>query len=93
MYANALLMGILAYVALRQAMDKFPAEYRFVKNQAVAKFFGIWCFIVTGACCVFGMYDKDPFTFALNVIAPVVLCALGLIMPKLAEKERREGKR
>ena len=82
-----------AYVALRQAMDKFPAEYRFVKNQAVAKFFGIWCFIVTAACCVLGMYDKDPFTFALNVIAPVVLCALGLIMPKLAEKERREGKR
>ena len=82
-----------AYVALRQAMDKFPADYRFVKNQAVAKFFGIWCFIVTAACCVLGMYDKDPFTFALNVIAPVVLCALGLIMPKLAEKERREGKR
>ena len=82
-----------AYVALRQAMDKFPADYRFVKNQAVAKFFGIWCFIVTAACCVLGMYDKDPFTFALNVIATVVLCALGLIMPKLAEKERREGKR
>ena len=82
-----------AYVALRQAMDKFPADYRFVKNQAVAKFFGIWCFIVTAACCVLGMYDKDPFTFALNVIAPVVLCALGLIMPKLAEKERREGRR
>ncbi len=58
-----------AYVALRQAMDKFPADYRFVKNQAVAKFFGIWCFIVTGACCVLGMYDKDPFTFALNYIA------------------------
>ena len=35
----------VAYVALRGAIDRIPAEYRFVKNQAVAKFFGIWCFL------------------------------------------------
>ena len=83
----------VAYIAMRKAIEKFPAEYRFVKNQFVAKFFGWWCFIVTAACCILGMYDKDPFTFALNVIAPVVLCLLGIIMPKIAEKERLEGKR
>ena len=33
-----------AYIALRNAYDTIPAEYRFVKNQAVAKFFGGWCF-------------------------------------------------
>lgn len=43
---------------------------------------------MTLICCIMGMYNKDPFTFALNVITPVVLTALGIIMPKLAECER-----
>ena len=68
-----------AYIALRNAYDTIPAEYRFVKNQAVVKFFGGWCFAVTAVCCGLGMYDKDPFTFALNVITPVVLTVLGFI--------------
>ena len=82
----------VAYLALRKAVDKIPAEYRFVKNQAVAKFFGAWCFIVTAACCILGMYSDDPFTFALNVITPVVLTALGLIMPQIAKREQQKEK-
>lgn len=80
----------VAYLALRGAIDKIPAEYRFVKNQAVAKFFGVWCFIVTAACCILGMYSDDPFTFALNVITPIVLTALGLIMPQIAKREQQK---
>lgn len=79
----------VAYLGLRKAYDRVPAEYRFVKNQKVAYFFGGWCLFVTAICCIMGMYNKDPFTFALNVITPVVLTALGLIMPKLAERERK----
>ena len=79
-----------AYLALRNNFDKIPAEYRFVKNQVVAKFFGIWCFAVTATCCILGMYDKDPFTFALNVITPVVLTVLGVILPKIAEAEQKK---
>lgn len=82
----------VAYVALRGAIDRIPAEYRFVKNQAVAKFFGIWCFLVTAASCILGMYDKNPFTFALNVITPVVLVALGLILPEIAKREQKNKK-
>lgn len=78
----------VAYLALRKAYDKIPAEYRFVKNQKVAFFFGGWCFFVTAACCIMGMYSKESLTFALNVITPIVLTALGLIMPKLAQRER-----
>ncbi|MBP3819962.1 MAG: amino acid permease, partial [Butyrivibrio sp.] len=73
-----------AYIALRKAGDKFKPEYRFVKNQGVALFFGIWCFGVTAASCILGMYDADPFTFALNVITPLVLTALGVILPMIA---------
>ena len=82
-----------AYIALRNAYDTIPAEYRFVKNQAVAKFFGGWCFAVTAVCCVLGMYDKDPFTFALNVITPVVLTVLGFILPALAKREQSAAKK
>ncbi|MCR4781623.1 MAG: amino acid permease [Lachnospiraceae bacterium] len=81
-----------AYLALRKARDRFNPEYKFVKNQGVAYFFGGWCFLVTAACCILGMYDKDPFTFALNVITPVVLVLLGLILPFIAKKERENNK-
>lgn len=78
----------VAYLALRKAYDRIPAEYRFVKNQKIAMFFGGWCFFVTAACCIMGMYSKEPLTLALNIITPIVLTALGLIMPKLAQRER-----
>lgn len=80
----------VAYIALRKAIKRIPAEYRFVKNQKVAMFFGGWCFLVTAACCIMGMYNKDPFTFALNVITPVVLTLLGLIMPQIAKHEKHK---
>ena len=41
---------------------------------------------MTLICCIMGMYNKNPFTFAMNVITPVVLT--GIIMLKLAECER-----
>ena len=78
-----------AYIALRNKYTEINAEYRFVKNQAIAKFFGFWCFGVTAVCCVLGMYDKDPFTFALNVITPVVLTLLGIILPEIAKREKK----
>ncbi len=81
----------IAYLALRKAYDTIPAEYRFVKNQAAARFFGVWCFILTAACCILGMYSDDMFTMALNIITPIVLTALGMIMPYLAKKERERN--
>ena len=77
-----------AYIALRNAMDKFPAEYRFTKNQFMAKFFGWCCFAVTFIFCILGMYSTDTFTMILNIITPIVLVALGMIMPVLAKKEQ-----
>ena len=78
----------VAYLALRKAINTIPAEYRFVKNQGVANFFGVWCFLVTAACCLMGMYDPDPFTLALNIITPVVLTLLGIILPQIAKREQ-----
>lgn len=80
----------VAYLGLRKAIGRIPAEYRFVKNQAVAKFFGGWCFAVTAVCCFLGMYSTDPFTFALNVITPIVLTALGILLPQIARREKEK---
>lgn len=82
----------VAYIAMRKSLDRFPAEYRFVKSQAAARFFGIWCFALTLLSCISGMYSEDTFTMLLNIITPFILAALGFIMPLLAKRERRRGK-
>lgn len=82
----------IAYIALRKAADKFHPEYRFVKNQGIALTAGIWCFVVTAFCCIFGMYvEGDPASTALNVITPFVLTALGLILPIIKKNEKTAG--
>lgn len=78
----------VAYLALRKSQNKFHADYRFTENQAVAKFFGVWCFSLTLICCILGMYSDDKFTMILNIVTPVFLAALGVIMPLLAKRER-----
>lgn len=71
-----------AYIMLRKAAnEKFPREYMFVKSKGFGLFWGVWCFIVTFACCVLGMIDSDPMTMTLNIVTPIVLLLLGLIFP------------
>ena len=78
-----------AYIALRKAAGKFHPEYRFVKNQGIALTAGVWCFFVTAACCLLGMYvEGDMASTALNVIPPFVLTALGLILPEIKKREK-----
>lgn len=79
----------LAYIMLRKKLKQFNPEYKFVKNQGVAYFFGFWCFFVTAFCCILGMYKEgDLFTTLLNVITPIVLTALGLILPMIKKREK-----
>lgn len=81
-----------AYIALRKARDKFHPEYRFTKNQPVALVMGFWCFFVTAACCIMGMYSDDLFTMFLNVVTPIVLTALGTILPLIKKNEKASTK-
>ena len=93
-HVNAVCMPIrylwvfLAYIMLKKGMDKFPAEYRFVKGKKLGMFFGGWCFLVTAAACIGGIYSDDLFEMALNIIIPLFLLGLGLIMPQLAKRNR-----
>ncbi len=78
-----------AYIMLRKAGEKFNPEYKFVKNQAVAIFAGCWCFFVTAASCLLGMYvEGDMFNTFLNILTPIVLAALGVILPMIAKREQ-----
>ena len=78
-----------AYIALRKGIEKFNPEYRFAKSQGVAYFFGFWCFIVTAACCILGMYVQgDIGSTLLNVITPIVLTLLGIILPIIKKYEK-----
>ena len=82
-----------AYIALRKSLNKFNPEYKFTKNQTVALVAGGWCFFVTAVCCLLGMYvEGDIASTALNVITPVVLTALGLILPEIKKRETAKAK-
>lgn len=78
----------IAYIGLRKAYNKIPADYRFVKNQGLAYFFGGWCFLVTAACCIMGVYSPDKFTLTLNILAPIVIFGLGMILPIIKKYEK-----
>lgn len=78
----------VAYIMLQKNSEKFHREYHFVKNRTVATVFGWWCFFVTAACCILGMYKQgDIYTTLLNIITPIVLVALGLILPAIRKRE------
>lgn len=77
----------VAYFLLRKQIEKFPSEYRFTKNNTLALVAGAWCFIVTAACCIMGMYSTDPMTLFLNIATPIVLVLLGLIMPLIRKRQ------
>ncbi|WP_411168176.1 amino acid permease [Clostridium sp. MB05] len=86
----------LAFIMLKKYSDKFKSDYKFVKNNKIALGFGIWCFFFTAFACIMGMfptgvelYSKDWwFRISLNVITPFVLLGLGLILPKIARKDK-----
>ena len=82
-----------AYFMLRKVADeKFPRAYKFVKNQAIGKFFAILCFLIVLVFSVLGMYSPDGFTMFLNVVTPIVLTLLGLIFPVIRRKQdERDG--
>lgn len=77
----------LAYIMLKKAGDKFGRQYYFVKSDKLGIILGAWCFFVTAFSCVLGMYNKDKFTMFLNIATPLVLFALGLILPAIRKKE------
>lgn len=87
----------LAFFLLSKHMEKYHSEYMFLKNKTLGMIVGGWCFFFTAFACIMGMVPKvdfgaNPgswwFQFALNVITPIVLIALGLILPAIARRQQ-----
>ncbi len=76
-----------AYIALRKQQAKFETSYQMTKSQPLAYTAGVWCFGITAACCIFGIYSPHSFTLFLNIITPIILVALGLILPAIKKHE------
>lgn len=88
-----------AYMMLNKQIEKFHSDYKFVKNKTVGFAIGLWCFLFTAFACILGMipkidYQADKktwwFQMALNIAVPFLFTALGLILPKIAQKEQRK---
>lgn len=73
------------YNMKKKEMD--DGAFKFTKSKGAGMFWGAWCFILTLACCILGMYSENPVTFALNVATPIILVGLGLIFPVIRKKE------
>ena len=81
------------YIALKKSIDKFNPEYQFTKSKTIGLVAGGWCFFVTAICCLLGMYvEGDIASTALNVVTPIVLTALGLILPEIKKRETAKAK-
>lgn len=87
----------LAFIMIKKFNDKFKSNYKFVKNDKIALIIGIWCFAFTAFACIMGMFPQGVelyskqwwFQIILNISTPFILIGLGLILPKLASKNKK----
>ena len=91
----------VAYMLLNKAWKKYKdAEYKLTKNPKFGFIIGAWCFLFTAFACILGMVPKvdyavDPagwrFSLMTNILTPIVLISLGVILPLLAKREKRQS--
>lgn len=89
-----------AYMLLNKQLKNFKAGYKFVKNPVVGYIVGAWCFLFTAFACILGVvpklnYSDSPsnylFQLTLNIVTPLVLVALGLILPAIARRGNKKA--
>ncbi|GCF95408.1 transporter [Enterococcus florum] len=87
-----------AYMMLNKQINRFDSEYKFIKNPKLGFLVGFWCFAFTAFACILGMipkvdYAADPkswmFQLISNIVTPFVLILLGMILPMIAKRERK----
>ena len=92
-HAASLLVGIRSIHCSQKIPQQVQPGVQIYKEPDNCPCSGGWCFFVTAACCLLGMYvEGDIASTALNVITPVVLTALGLILPEIKKREVAKAK-
>lgn len=80
----------VSYIVLKKSCENIPREYYFVKNKKLGMLIGIWCTTVTLIACIFGIFTDDIFQLILNIAIPVILFALGAVMPMIAKRQLKK---
>ena len=85
----------VAYFFLKKRFSKETSDYKFLKNKYLGMTVATWCFVLTLASCIMGMYttNKDGsiniFQTVSNVIVPIVLVCLGFVMMAIARRKNK----
>lgn len=80
----------VAYIALKKNRGELERGYSFIKNKSFGIFAGAWCFIITLACCVMGMWSPDKVQMGLNIATPAIIVLLGLLLPIIRKSEDKK---
>ena len=85
----------IAYYFLKKRFSDKKTDYKFVKSKGFGMVIAIWCFFLTLASCIVGMFATNDngsinwFQTSLNVIIPIVLVCLGFVMMAIARKTNK----
>lgn len=103
MRLNAVIMPLrylwvfVAYMALKRAAEgMFTSDYHFTTKRVFGFIVGFWCFAFTAFACIMGMFPRGIeaytsewyFQITMNIVTPLGLLGLGLILPKLAARNK-----
>ncbi|MQS53047.1 APC family permease [Companilactobacillus mishanensis] len=86
-----------SFIIVRLKPKKFPSDFTYIKNQKWAVIVGAWCFLITFGAATMGILPVDEVygtgtwyhVLALNIIEPLLMIAVGVILPLIARAERR----
>ena len=97
----ALSLGIPGLHDVEQGLEEVQGcRVQVYQNPKVGFAIGAWCFLFTAFACILGMvpkvdFAKDPagwqFSLLTNILTPIVLISLGVILPLLAKRERKQS--
>ncbi|AKP67553.1 APC family permease [Companilactobacillus ginsenosidimutans] len=87
-----------SFIIVRLKPKKFPSDFTYIKNQKWAVIVGAWCFLITFGAATLGILPVDEaygtgtwyHVLALNIIEPLLMIAVGVILPLIARAERRK---
>ncbi len=81
-----------AYIALKKKSDSIASGgYVFIKNKTLGIIAGGWCFVITAAACIMGIYSEDTFELIMNIATPIILVAIGFLLPAIARRKKAQA--
>ncbi|ANK58995.1 APC family permease [Loigolactobacillus backii] len=89
-----------AFMMVRRHSDRYPTPaYTYIKNDHLAFIVGAWMFFITFFAAVAAFFPTDAKpgtalyadTLIMNVLVTLGLCAIGLVMPIIARRQRNNN--